>query len=156
MARSIWQLRRSEWRILAVVVLWQAAIAILLRLIPLQTVRKGLVPFRRITDWFADSDERRLIWALEAAAPRLPRSWSSCLTRALVAELLLADSAGTVRVTIGILRDKSAFEAHAWVERDGNVILGRSRITGQITDSKCFVPFVTLQSAIEPHGHHGA
>jgi hypothetical protein len=156
MARPIWQLRRSELRILAVVVSWQAAIAILLRLIPLQTVRKGLLPFRRITAWFAGSDERRVIWALEATAPRLPRLWSSCLTRALLAELLLADATGSVLVTIGIRRDRSALEAHAWVERDGCVILGNSQISDQVTDTTDFVRLMTLQPAVRPSEHGSA
>ena len=70
-----------------------------------------------------DSSER-IAWAIEATGRRLPRP-SSCLARAIVAEMLLDLAEGPVHLYIGVRHtDAGAFQAHAWVMRADRVVVG--------------------------------
>lgn len=66
---------------------------------------------------------RRTIWAVEAAARRLLPS-RPCLTQALVARWLLGRQALATELRIGVAKTARGLAAHAWLERDGRVILG--------------------------------
>lgn len=93
--------------------------------------------FRRvlsILDWWGHSrssgeieqpEEQRLLRAVESVTRRLlPRR--PCLTQALTARLLLARrGARPTTLQIGVARGADeAFGAHAWLERDGTVLIG--------------------------------
>lgn len=50
---------------------------------------------------------------------------ASCLTQALAALLLLRKSGQNVEMKIGVAKDdRSRLIAHAWLEKDGQIILG--------------------------------
>jgi hypothetical protein len=73
----------------------------------------------------SDAEEQRLLWAVESATRRLlPRR--PCLTQALTARLLLARrGARPTTLQIGVTRgENEAFGAHAWLERNGTVLIG--------------------------------
>jgi hypothetical protein len=97
-----------------------------------------LVPFGRllrILEWTArrsagvvlaplpENWEQRMAGAVVAAARYVPRS--TCLTQALAAQWLLARSGCPTLLRIGVATgpDK-VFKAHAWLEREGRVVLG--------------------------------
>ncbi|MBI4169108.1 MAG: lasso peptide biosynthesis B2 protein [Acidobacteria bacterium] len=63
----------------------------------------------------------RVLWAVEAAGRLVP--WAStCLTRALTAELLLRRRGYPGRMRLGVARSAAgAFLAHAWVEGPGGI-----------------------------------
>jgi hypothetical protein len=64
-----------------------------------------------------------LAWAVRAASRRVPRA--SCLTQALALEGLLAEFGQQGVVRIGVARGPDGtFEAHAWLEHDGRVLIG--------------------------------
>jgi len=66
--------------------------------------------------------EERLVWAVRAAARRIP--CASCLTQALALQFLMARTGQRSSVQIGIAKDnKGNFEAHAWVEARGRILL---------------------------------
>jgi len=68
--------------------------------------------------------ERR-IWAVRTASRCFPPA--SCLTQALAAQVLLASAGIGACVQIGVSKVKSeALEAHAWLEKDGEILLGGS------------------------------
>jgi hypothetical protein len=48
---------------------------------------------------------------------------STCLVRALAASRLLAQNGYKSTLHIGVKRTDGVFEAHAWVEYDGRVII---------------------------------
>lgn len=53
---------------------------------------------------------------------------ASCLTQALAAQVLLARRGEFANLRIGVTRDdKGEFRAHAWIESNGKIILGRRR-----------------------------
>ncbi len=62
-------------------------------------------------------------WAVASAARFVPRA--TCLTQALVTERLLRQAGYAPTLRIGVARPRpDAFEAHAWVEHDGRIVIG--------------------------------
>ena len=93
---------------------------------------------RRLTRFLVRSSDTRVAWAIEATGRRLGRL-STCLVRALVAELVLDSNDGPVSLTIGVRRTAAgALEAHAWLARQDRVLIGAT------TDA--YVPLVTWTS----------
>ena len=64
----------------------------------------------------------KIIWAVQATCPYVLRS--TCLTNALTAQKLLSQYGYTSNLRIGVLKEEE-FEAHAWLEMDGKVVLGQ-------------------------------
>jgi hypothetical protein len=67
--------------------------------------------------------EARVIWAL-AARGRWLDGRSTCLGRALVAELLLDTIKRPLTVMIGVAAGAGGMRSHAWIERNGRVLIG--------------------------------
>jgi Transglutaminase-like superfamily len=66
---------------------------------------------------------QRVVWAVGAAARLVPRA--TCLVRALAAQTLLARRGYASELRLGVSGGLSrTFEAHAWIERDGQVLVG--------------------------------
>lgn len=69
--------------------------------------------------------EMRSILGLLRRASRWCPVGSTCLTRALAGQYLLRRAGIDSRLCIGVMRDGGKqFQAHAWLERDGKIILG--------------------------------
>ena len=67
---------------------------------------------------------RRTLWAVSAVARRLFGN-KPCLPQALVARLLLERQGVHTDLKIGVAKeDGSDLLAHAWLERDGRVLIG--------------------------------
>jgi len=65
----------------------------------------------------------RWTWAVQAAARRIPGA--SCLTQALALQWLLAREGHSTSISVGVAKDGVAgFEAHAWVESGGQILIG--------------------------------
>ncbi|WP_221393353.1 lasso peptide biosynthesis B2 protein [Dyadobacter sp. NIV53] len=88
--------------------------------------------FRKFFHWFCktattqDLSQKKIattVWAVDTAANLLPFSLL-CLPRALTAKYLLR-KLPSLTLEIGVeINPSKAFEAHAWVERNGSVIIG--------------------------------
>ena len=81
----------------------------------------------RLRDWATrqgngKEDLARIVWASRAAARRTP--FGTCLSSALALQRLMAANGHGSDLHIGVARDAGAFVAHAWVERDGIVLIG--------------------------------
>jgi hypothetical protein len=73
----------------------------------------------------ADATTDRICQAVERAGRALPAG--GCLAQALAAQVLLARAGVPTQLRIGVARSAGApLRAHAWLERDGCVILGGS------------------------------
>jgi hypothetical protein len=69
---------------------------------------------------------RDIIWAVASASRFVPGA--SCLTRAMVAQMMLARFGRTSRLHIGVARARDGrLEAHAWLESGGEVVIGREQ-----------------------------
>ncbi len=83
----------------------------------------------------------RGVWALQAARRYVPRA--TCLTQALAGQLLLAFNGTSASVRIGVAKKGARdFEAHAWLESDGKILIG-----GEDADQR-----YTLLLAFSPRG----
>lgn len=97
---------------------------------------KGMLPFRTLRRLVArearsrveaNSDYHakrlRIAWAVNVASRHMP--WATCLTRALAVEAILVRHGYPAHLRIGVARKAGQpFEAHAWVESDGEAVFG--------------------------------
>jgi hypothetical protein len=92
---------------------------------PLASLRGWLVWFAR-TSGARDSKVRRqqIVRALATAGQRTPFR-ATCLIEALAAEAMLRRRGDDARFRLGVVRPSdNGLAAHAWVELDGEVIVG--------------------------------
>jgi len=82
----------------------------------------------------------RVVWSVRAVARRLPGC--TCLVSALALQRLLSRAGHASEVHVGVARQGEAFAAHAWVTRDGMLLIGE-------TDGEAFVPLMAWKSG--PH-----
>lgn len=68
-------------------------------------------------------DVATVVWGVKAAGRRLLGK-NPCLTEALAVWSLLRQYGAESRIRIGVAREGSELEAHAWVERDGEILVG--------------------------------
>ena len=64
----------------------------------------------------------QLVWAVRAAAAYIPRA--TCLTQVLAAKYQLERSGRRGRIHIGVAKDNGKFLAHAWLECEGETVIG--------------------------------
>lgn len=67
---------------------------------------------------------QRLVWAVRVVSRYVPRA--TCLTQALSGKFLIKSCTGRdVQLQIGVrLDEQKRFEAHAWLECEGEIVLG--------------------------------
>jgi hypothetical protein len=131
-------LTATDWQLLVAAALAQVITAAALRVVPLLSLRARAVRFRRLAKMLVRGSEERVIWAIQATGGRLA-GLSTCLVRALVADLVLGSPGRPLCLTIGVRRTADgALDAHAWVEREGRVLIGAT--------SGTYVPLVGWDS----------
>lgn len=116
----------ADWKALSMAGPTVATVAVLLRMLPFRRVQRLLEadpsgpPFL-----LSEAEEGRLLWAVEAVSRRLLPA-RPCLTQALAAQVLLQRRGGRpAHLKFGVIReDEGGIQAHAWLERDGSVLLG--------------------------------
>jgi Transglutaminase-like superfamily len=121
-----YRLPTSERRLLAKAALLLGAIRVGLWLLPFRTLRSLLdkaARFHRLRESdYQPTDV--VVWAVEVAARYMP-GFNTCLTKALAAQVLLSRRGRPALLRIGVIRSaEGKFEAHAWVESDGRVVIG--------------------------------
>jgi hypothetical protein len=127
----------SDRRNLAGACVLQAVVAAALRVMPIAVVRHRAARLRAAARFCLAGSDDRVIWAIEATARRLP-GLSTCLSRAVVAELTLAPSPAPARINIGIRRLQGGIlQGHAWVARGNRIVVG-----GREADA--YTPMLTL------------
>jgi len=103
-----------------------AAVRVGLWLLPFRTVHGSVQRLARAPRPSAGRDRpppERIVWAVGTAARLVPRS--TCLVRALAAQVLLARDGHASQLRLGVARGPGrGFEAHAWVEGGGRILLG--------------------------------
>lgn len=112
----------------------------MLAVLRFQTLRDLLVGLTNLPFRFSkleDSSTYDVVWAVESVSRLMP--WAStCLTQALTAQVLLLRRGRPALVHIGTLKSEDGnFEAHAWVESQGEVLLGGGNL-------EQFTPLVIL------------
>lgn len=145
------RLAPADRRLLVRAGLHVAALRIGLSLLPFAVVR-------RYCHWAAPrqppmpsrSDAaHRVAWAVGVVSRRIPNA--TCLTRALAAQILLAQLGLASRVWIGVAKGVGTpLSAHAWVESDGQIVLGA------VEDLAAYTPLTVFDRPTTPReGTHG-
>jgi len=132
----------NDCRVLVCAFTLQALALAAVRYLSIPRARRALSWLRPMAVVFSGRPpEQRVIWALQASERWLPGS-STCLGRALGAELLIEAVDGPVTVVIGVAAPIAGrVRSHAWIERGGRVLLGGDGSPRQ------YVPLVTWHSA---------
>lgn len=119
----------GDWRLAAEAAILVWSTAMLLRVLPLRRLRRLSAalarPLSAIHKQRATPPER-IAWAVAAAARR-SFFGSTCLTNAIAGQALFASYGYPTILRIGAKGAGVAFEAHAWLERDGEVVVGGPR-----------------------------
>jgi len=81
-----------------------------------------------------------VVWAVTAASRRVPGR-TTCLSRALTVQALLARSGYPSRLHVGVIRGKQGeVEGHSWVECEGQILIG-----GTASEIGQFTPLAALE-----------
>ncbi len=65
-----------------------------------------------------------LAWSVSAVSRYVPRA--TCLTQALALEALLRKQGYEAELRIGVAKEDGDLKAHAWLEREGKILIGES------------------------------
>src|SRR5262249_39996878 len=122
--RKFAALSPAERRLFLGAVSLMAAVRVGLWVLPFARIRGAVSAFGRPrARRGGDPPAGRIVWAVAAAAPLVPRA--TCLVRALAAQALLARRGYATQLRLGAAGGAGRpFEAHAWIERDGRVLVG--------------------------------
>lgn len=95
-----------------------------------------LFPFKSLDKWLSyfdstDVENRNTDWttidnvvkSVKACSHYVP--YASCLTQALATRKLLQMKGQHSQLKIGVKKDNENFAAHAWIEIDGRIIIGK-------------------------------
>jgi hypothetical protein len=117
-----------DFRLLTAATAATLAIRIALWMLPFRVVRAAAA--RLIVPRCDISDPRpaveRIVWSVNVASRFIPRA--SCLTQSLAAQILLARHGYPAELRLGVAREGARFDAHAWVESDGRVVIGNANL----------------------------
>ena len=113
----------EERRLLLDAVLLSVVIRVALSIMPFRAVRRTLRPFRSLGRPGRGSVLLDDIGTAVATAGRYVPG-STCLTEALVGEILLSRRGFPARLCLGVARKAGVLRAHAWVESEGTIVIG--------------------------------
>ena len=97
-------------------------------LLPFRAVRYFIARFARQPDFRRKQhvSTERVTWAVKTASSYAPLA--NCLPQALVTCVMLARRGHLAKLRIGVTRSTGGlFQAHAWVESEGRVVIGGAR-----------------------------
>ena len=115
------QLSASERHLLIRAGVWVALARLVLSVLPFQQFKRLLNPTVLAAQTQTPVDS--LAWAVRAAARVVPAA--TCLTQAVALKWMLARAGYTATIHIGVNQGTaSKFSAHAWIERNGQIMLG--------------------------------
>ncbi len=117
-------LRPQEQRLLlrAVLLLWVCRLG--LWLLPFKTLRSLVAKFT-FPSKRNPAKIDTIIWAVAVASRYVPAA--TCLTQALAGQVLLNQHDAPALLRIGVAKnERGTFQAHAWVESEGRIVIGNS------------------------------
>ena len=127
LARKALRLHPSDRRLLLAAFGLLACVRLALWLFPFHVVRDMLTtysPGKKGAHTADPAYARRVAWAVERASRFVPLA--TCLPQALAAECLLRRVGQPTQLRIGVAKDLAGhFLAHAWIESDGRIVVGR-------------------------------
>ena len=134
--QTLLRLSHDERGLAIVAIALTCAIKIMLWSIPFRIAKRSAETASLPRVFRRNYSETQIVWAVRLASRYIPRA--SCLPQALAAQILLSGAGLESRLHIGVAQ-AGRFEAHAWVECSGRVLIGGS------DESARYVPILTLQ-----------
>lgn len=93
-------------------------------LLPFQTLRQILGSISQPNAKLDQTSLSKIIWAVNVSTRYMP-SGAKCLARALACQVLMTRRGYSPELRIGVAKsDEGKLEAHAWVESQGQVVIG--------------------------------
>lgn len=124
--RRFLALPRGQRQLLVLALIVVANVRVALCVLPSRLIVRLM---RRLTHVAAGASRsrgpsaERVAWAVSSASRVVPRA--TCLTQAISGQLLLRHYGHAAKLCLGVARSEPGrFLAHAWLERDGRVLLG--------------------------------
>ncbi|MBK6972771.1 MAG: lasso peptide biosynthesis B2 protein [Sterolibacteriaceae bacterium] len=113
----------EQWQVCKATLLL-LSVRFLLRVLPFPTVRPFLAKACRGSKGLPQFSAKKLAWSV-ATAGRFVPGGKHCLSQAITLQIFLTRRSYDSRVCFGVQRHPGApFMAHAWVEHDGEVLIG--------------------------------
>lgn len=111
------------------------AIRLGLWLFPFQTLQRALARITQPTAKLQEIDQasvNRVVWAVAIASRYIPGV--KCLAQALATQVLLQQRGFPARLRIGLAKgEQGQLEGHAWVESQGQVVIGQESALERFT-----------------------
>jgi hypothetical protein len=124
--RKFFDLSRPDRRLLISATIALGAVRFGLWVIPFRFLHTVLLRLERPRFRFQRKGRPsvgRIVWAVKIASPIVPSA--TCLAQALATKLLLRRRGYDPALRIGVTRNEAGeFQAHAWIEYDGDIVLG--------------------------------
>ena len=131
--RTYCRLSGPERRLALGSILLVALVRLGLWLMPLRTLERVCAYLGRPSRRGRAAEKREIVWAVRLAGRYIPQS--TCLVLALATRVLLGRHGYDAQVHIGVALDKKDekhdFRAHAWVESQGEVLIGGAEERGR-------------------------
>lgn len=125
--RKFFKLSSRERTILMRSFVWVVLYRIGLWILPFDSAKRwALGNARPVSEVYDHQMVAEIVRAVTFASRYVP--YASCLTQALAAKKLLRHSGQIAELKIGVTKSNGEFEAHAWLEIDGRIVLGRQRM----------------------------
>jgi hypothetical protein len=116
----------TDQRLLAKSILLLGTIRLGLWLLPFRTVRRLLTRMTCRTTTLPEAEQisvERVAWAVAVTSQYIPAA--TCLTQAIATQVLLGRQGHAACLRIGVAYSAAGqFQAHAWVEYQGRVVIG--------------------------------
>ena len=133
--REFWSLPPSYRRLLITSLVLLGIVRVGLWLLPFQTLRRLLAHTTREHAGAQGSDHvfiKQVARAVTVASRYIPAA--TCLTQALATQVLLSHRGHSASLRIGVAHsDVGKFQAHAWVECQGKIVIGGARALSRFT-----------------------
>ncbi len=140
--RKFLHLNQRDCRLLVNAAILLGTIRLGLWLLPFQTLRRLLARMTQTATELQQPNQAsvgRVVWAVEVVSRYTPGG-VKCLARALATQVLLGRRGHLTQLRIGVAKNEEGkLEAHAWVESQGKVVIGRLR------DLSRFTPLPSLE-----------
>ena len=122
------KLTTAECRLLVSALFWLVACRIGLWVLPFQRIFAHLETFKTFdVSKTANVLPEQIAWAVRTVGCYLP-GCRNCLVQSLAAQIMLMRKGYAAQIRIGAVRDEGEFKAHAWVECQGQIVLGAARV----------------------------
>jgi len=126
MPRSVGKKNRlKDLPLLLNALFWVCWVRLGLSFSSLEKIREVLLP-EVLSSSNHDLDLNRMAWSVRRISRFIPMA--TCLTRAQALQIMLARKGLPTELILGVSRSASKdFLAHAWIEKDGQILIGGSK-----------------------------